>query len=136
MSERTKIVLSSGKDQSLRRFHPWVFSGAIKKIHGPPGRVSLWISTTIRMSSWLRAITSKVPLQCGYSVSIRWRLIRISGMKGFRGAWKLRETLGVTENPQTNVFRWVNAEGDGMPGLIVDYYAGSSGGTDAFHRNV
>jgi len=35
MSERTKIVLSSGKDQSLRRFHPWVFSGAIKKIHGP-----------------------------------------------------------------------------------------------------
>ena len=35
MEERTRIVLKSGKDQSLRRFHPWVFSGAIKKIHGP-----------------------------------------------------------------------------------------------------
>ena len=33
--ERSKIILSSGKDQSLRRFHPWVFSGAIKKIKGP-----------------------------------------------------------------------------------------------------
>ncbi len=35
MAERTRIVLKSGKDQSLRRYHPWVFSGAIKKIHGP-----------------------------------------------------------------------------------------------------
>ncbi len=35
MEERTKIILGSGKDQSLRRFHPWVFSGAIKKIKGP-----------------------------------------------------------------------------------------------------
>ena len=35
MAERTRIVLKSGKDQSLRRFHPWVFSGAIKKIYGP-----------------------------------------------------------------------------------------------------
>jgi 23S rRNA (cytosine1962-C5)-methyltransferase len=35
MAERTKIVLKSGKDQSLRRFHPWIFSGAIKKIAGP-----------------------------------------------------------------------------------------------------
>ncbi|MGC9355429.1 MAG: hypothetical protein ACP5D9_16390, partial [Mariniphaga sp.] len=30
----TKIVLKSGKDQSLKRFHPWVFSGAIKMIYG------------------------------------------------------------------------------------------------------
>jgi 23S rRNA (cytosine1962-C5)-methyltransferase len=35
MTERTRIILKSGKDQSLRRFHPWVFSGAIKKIDGP-----------------------------------------------------------------------------------------------------
>ena len=35
MAERTRIILKSGKDQSLRRLHPWIFSGAIKKIHGP-----------------------------------------------------------------------------------------------------
>jgi 23S rRNA (cytosine1962-C5)-methyltransferase len=34
MMERAKIILKSGKDQSLQRFHPWVFSGAIKKIYG------------------------------------------------------------------------------------------------------
>ncbi|MFW5645483.1 MAG: PUA domain-containing protein, partial [Bacteroidota bacterium] len=34
MSELPKIVLKSGKDQSLMRYHPWIFSGAIKKIHG------------------------------------------------------------------------------------------------------
>ena len=36
MQDRIKIVLKSGKEQSLRRFHPWVFSGAIKKIYGNP----------------------------------------------------------------------------------------------------
>src|SRR6185369_4720961 len=33
-----KVILSSGKDQSLRRFHPWVFSGAIKKIKNEAGK--------------------------------------------------------------------------------------------------
>ena len=39
-------------------------------------------------------------------------------------AWKLRQNLGLLPNAQTNVFRWINAEGDGLPGLIVDYYGG------------
>ncbi len=34
--ERVKIVLKSGKEQSVRRFHPWIFSGAIKKMYGNP----------------------------------------------------------------------------------------------------
>jgi len=40
-------------------------------------------------------------------------------------AWNLRMNLGLVSNPQTNVFRWVNAEGDGLPGLIVDFYGGA-----------
>ncbi len=40
-------------------------------------------------------------------------------------AWRLREKLGLVSSPDTNVFRWINAEGDGLPGLIVDYYAGT-----------
>jgi len=34
--QKVKIVLKSGKDQSARRYHPWIFSGAIKKIYGNP----------------------------------------------------------------------------------------------------
>ena len=36
MNEPARIILRSGKEQSLKRYHPWVFSGAIKKIHGTP----------------------------------------------------------------------------------------------------
>ena len=39
--ELTKIILKSGKDQSLRRYHPWIFSGAIKKIMGNPSEGDL-----------------------------------------------------------------------------------------------
>ena len=41
-------------------------------------------------------------------------------------AWRLREKLGLVGSEQTSVFRWINAEGDGMPGLIVDFYDGSA----------
>ena len=40
-AERIKIVLKSGKEQSIRRFHPWVFSGAIKKMYGNPSEGDL-----------------------------------------------------------------------------------------------
>lgn len=41
-------------------------------------------------------------------------------------AWQLRKKLGLTDHEHTSVFRWINAEGDGLPGLIVDYYAGAA----------
>ncbi len=126
MSERTRIVLKSGKDQSLRRYHPWVFSGAIKKIHGPA-----------REGELVDLYDNKEEfLACGhYQIgSIAVRVISFEPVETDQlfwdqkvaNAWKLRETLGLTGNLQTNVFRWINAEGDGMPGLIVDYYGGAA----------
>jgi len=41
------------------------------------------------------------------------------------GAWNLRKSLGLTGSEDTSVFRWINAEGDGLPGLIADYYNGA-----------
>ncbi len=126
MSERTRIVLKSGKDQSLRRYHPWVFSGAIKKIHGPALEGEL-IDLYDNKEEFLA---------CGHyqNGSIAVRVISFEPVETDQlfwdqkvaNAWKLRETLGLTGNLQTNVFRWINAEGDGMPGLIVDYYAGAA----------
>ncbi|MDX2432158.1 MAG: class I SAM-dependent rRNA methyltransferase [Bacteroides sp.] len=126
MSERTKIVLSSGKDQSLRRYHPWVFSGAIKKIHGPAkegGIVDIYDNKDEFLASGhyqQGSIAIRVLSFEKEEFSQEFWDDRISR------AWKLRERLGVVENEQTNVFRWVNAEGDGLPGLIVDYYAGAA----------
>lgn len=126
MSERTRIVLKSGKDSSLRRFHPWVFSGAIKKIHGPERE-----GDVVDIYDNKEEFLASGHYQNG---SIAVRVLSFEKLevnqefwdKRILRAWKLREKLGMVKNPQTNVFRWVNAEGDGMPGLIVDYYNGTA----------
>lgn len=126
MAERTRIVLKSGKDQSLRRFHPWVFSGAIKKIHG-----------TIREGDVVDLYNNKDEfLASGHyqEGSIAVRVLSFDPVEvnqpfwdqKIENAWKLRETLGLVSNPETRVFRWINAEGDGLPGLIVDLYEGAA----------
>lgn len=124
MTERTKIILKSGKDQSLRRFHPWVFSGAIKKVDGPDREGEL-----VDIYDNKDEFIASGHYQHG---SIAVRVLSFEPVETDQqfwdekigNAWRLRETLGLVTNLQTNVFRWVNAEGDGMPGLIVDYYAG------------
>jgi len=124
MSERTRVVLKSGKDQSLRRFHPWVFSGAIKKIYGP-AREGILVDVYDNKDEFL----ATGHYQDG---SIAVRILSFDPLEvnpdfwveKIGNAWKLRQNLGLVSNPQTNVFRWVNAEGDGMPGLIIDFYGG------------
>jgi len=125
MTERTRIVLKSGKDQSLRRFHPWVFSGAIKKIHGPAREGSL-----VDLYDNKEEYLATGHYQDG---SIAVRVLAFEPMETdelfwenkIADAWQLRVKLGLVDNPETNVFRWINAEGDGLPGLIIDYYAGT-----------
>jgi len=126
MSGRSRIVLKSGKDQSLRRLHPWIFSGAIKKIHGPAREgevVDLYdnkdeflASGHYQKGSIAVRVISFEPVETDQSF---WdnKVAR---------AWELRNKLGLTDNEQSTVFRWINAEGDGMPGLIVDYYGGAA----------
>ncbi len=126
MAERTRITLRSGKDQSLRRYHPWVFSGAIKKIYGPA-----------REGGLVDIYDNKDEfLACGHyrDGSIAVRVLSFEQIEvdqefwdlKISNAWKLREKLGLVSNPNTNVFRWISAEGDGLPGLIVDYYGGAA----------
>ena len=125
MAERTRIVLKSGKDQSLRRYHPWVFSGAIKKIHGPEREGDL-----VDVYDNKEEFLASGHYQKG---SIAVRVLSFDQVEPDQGfwdqkiayAWNLREKLGLVGNPDTNVFRWINAEGDGLPGLIVDYYGGN-----------
>ncbi|MFZ5941609.1 MAG: class I SAM-dependent rRNA methyltransferase [Bacteroidota bacterium] len=124
MSERARVILKSGKDQSLRRYHPWVFSGAIKKIHGVASEGEL-VDVYDNQDEYLAtghyqqgSITVRV-IQFGSPVigSDFWR-------KRLEEAWKLREAHGLTGTGNTSVFRWINGEGDGLPGLIVDFYNG------------
>lgn len=119
-----KIVLKSGKDQSARRFHPWIFSGAIKKIYGNPAEgdiVDVYDNKDIFLATG--------HYQPG---SIAVRILSFENLnpdagffrKKIEAAINFRKSIGLMDNPLTNVFRLVNAEGDGLPGLIIDYYNG------------
>jgi 23S rRNA (cytosine1962-C5)-methyltransferase len=123
--EIIKVILKSGKDQSLRRFHPWVFSGAIKKINGDPAEGDI-VAVYDNKDEFLGlghyqigSITIRVfsfeDIDTGYNF---WK-------QKLENAYRLRKELGLAESEQTNVYRLFHGEGDGIPGLIIDYYNGS-----------
>jgi 23S rRNA (cytosine1962-C5)-methyltransferase len=122
--ERIKIVLKSGKEQSVRRFHPWIFSGAIKKMYGEPAEGDL-VDVFDNKDTFL-AVGHYQPS----SIAVRILTFeQVTPDIGFfrdkiKKAIEYRRSLGLIDNPQMNVFRLIHAEGDGLPGLIVDFYNG------------
>jgi 23S rRNA (cytosine1962-C5)-methyltransferase len=121
-----KIFLKPGKEQSLKRFHPWVFSGAIGKSEGNPEE-----GDEVNVYSADGEFLAMGHCQIG---SIAVRILSFEEVNPdfdfwkmkIEKAWNLRKSIGITENAETNVFRLVHAEGDGMPGLIVDFYNGTA----------
>ncbi|MDQ3112280.1 MAG: class I SAM-dependent rRNA methyltransferase, partial [Bacteroidota bacterium] len=113
-AERSRVILSSGKDQSLRRFHPWVFSGAIKKIKGPVQEGDV-VDVYSNQDEYL----GTGHIQDG-SIAIRiFSFEQIDPKIDFwkakiQKAYDYRKNIGVAGNKDTNVFRLVYAEGDGM----------------------
>jgi 23S rRNA (cytosine1962-C5)-methyltransferase len=126
MNAPVTIVLKSGKDQSLRRRHPWVFSGAIKKIYGQP-----FDGAVVEVFDNKDEYLGSGHYQQG---SIAVRILTFDreeiGEDFFhqrvKDALNLRMELGLASSLETNAFRLVNAEGDGLPGLIIDYYNGAA----------
>lgn len=117
-----KLYLKPGKEQSLQRFHPWVFSGAIKRIDGNVSEGD--IVEVLSSDGKFLALGHYQPS----SISVRvFSFFPVTVNANFwRGklerAIALRQKLGLFSNPQTNMFRLVHGEGDGLPGLIVDIY--------------
>jgi 23S rRNA (cytosine1962-C5)-methyltransferase len=124
MQERVKIVLKSGKEQSVRRFHPWIFSGAIKKMYGNPVEGDL-VDVYDNKDAFL-AVGHYQP--SSIAVRILSFVPETPDVSFFRekikGAIDYRKKIGIIGNPQLNVFRLIHGEGDGLPGLIVDFYNG------------
>ncbi|NPA36790.1 MAG: class I SAM-dependent rRNA methyltransferase [Chlorobi bacterium] len=126
MSNLPIVILKSGKDQSVRRFHPWVFSGAIKKIKGNVAEGDL-VAVYDNKDEFL----ATGHYQIG---SIAVRIITFDNEDIDAGFWKkkietaynLRKELGLAGSEHTNAYRLAGAEGDGMPGLIIDFYNGTA----------
>jgi len=126
MEEYAKVILKSGKDQSLMRYHPWVFSGAIKKTRG-----HFQEGDVVRVFNNKEEFLGLGHYQPG---TIAVRVFSFTDQPVDEAYWRskisraldLRKRLGLWNQDHTNVFRLVNAEGDGMPGLIIDYYNGTA----------
>lgn len=122
--ERIKIVLKSGKEQSLMRFHPWVFSGAIKTISGNPSEGDL--VDVYNNNDYFLGTGHYQP----GSIAVRILTFRNEDtgsdffLSAIERAVLYRRSLGLFSTPSLNVFRLVNAEGDNLPGLIIDWYNG------------
>lgn len=124
-NNRIRVVLKSGKDQSVRRYHPWVFSGAIKKFYGGDPAEGDVVEVFDNKDEFL----ALGHYQIG---SIAIRLFTFDDVEPDYNFWynkilsayNLRADLGVSDTAETNVYRLIHAEGDGMPGLIIDYYNG------------
>ena len=124
MQERVKIVLRSGKEQSIRRFHPWVFSGAIKKIYGNPVEgdlVDVYDNKDFFLATGHYAPSSiAVRILSFEKVNPDIDFFR----EKIKRAIAYRKSIGIIDNPMINVYRLVHGEGDSLPGLIIDYYNG------------
>ncbi len=126
MSEsRAQVILKSGKDQSVLRYHPWIFSGAIKKIKGIEPQEGDVVEVFDNKDTFL----ALGHYQIG---SIAVRIFSFEDIEPDYNFWynkillayNLRSTMQLAESEATNVYRLIHAEGDGIPGLIVDYYDG------------
>ena len=123
VNKMTEIILKSGKEKPMMKKHPWVFSGAINKIKGEPKA-----GETVKILSGENKFLAYAGFCPNSQIRARvWSFeekdkIDINFFKNkFKQAILLREGLNLP-NKETNAFRLINAEADGVPGLIVDQY--------------
>lgn len=124
-SSLSTVTLKAKRDESIRRKHPWVFSGGIKHIQGQP-----------QAGDWVRVCANKgAVLGWGHyapNASIAVRMLSFEEERPdedwwhtqIAGAVAVRRDLNLFQHDSQNSCRLVHAEGDGLPGLIADYYNG------------
>lgn len=121
--EFAKVILNKGKEKSVQRNHPWIFSGAVYGVSE-----ELTDGQMVNVTD-----TQGNHLATGFysdKGSIAVRVLTFANetfddsfwAKRFKAAWELRMKLFSIE--ETNAFRLIHGEGDGIPGLIIDYYNG------------
>ena len=119
-----KIILKHGREESLRRFHPWVFSGAIADIQGNPAEGDL-----VAVHASDGSILAYGHYQIG-SIAVRVLSFDDSALRPdfweekLSRAFQVRVACGLHKSGTTNCYRLVHGEGDNLPGLIIDYYDG------------
>lgn len=116
------IYLKKGKEESLKRFHPWVFSGALNKIDEGINEGDI-----VRVFSNTGDFLAVGHFQIG-SIAVRvlsFEDIEINGKfweERLASALETRKAIGVADNNSGDTYRLVHGEGDNLPGLVIDCY--------------
>lgn len=119
------IILRKGKDQSLKRFHPWIFSGAIARMDN-----DIEEGEIVRVFNAEGEFIAVGHYQIG-SIAVRvlsFEDIEINQdfwAKRLSNALAARKAAGIVRS-DNNMYRLVHGEGDGLPGLIIDIYANAA----------
>lgn len=118
-----KVYLKPGKEESLKRFHPWVFSGAIARFDGEPEE-----GDVVEIRTAKKEFIAKGHFQIG---SIAVRVLSFNEGEAINEtfwrnklqiAYDMRRAIGVAGNSTNNTYRLVHGEGDNLPGLVIDIY--------------
>jgi 23S rRNA (cytosine1962-C5)-methyltransferase len=122
MSDYPVIPLKKEKERSVKRFHPWIFSGALQVF-----------DTGLKDGDLVEIRENNGTFLCighFYHGSIAVKILTFQQEsidqefwnKKIKLAYELRKSLGLTHNASTNCYRLIHAEGDNCPGLIIDIY--------------
>ncbi len=120
------IYLKRGKEESLLRFHPWVFSGAIHHADAV-----IQEGETVRVIASTGDFIAVGHYQVG---SIAVRVLSFSDITIDQSFWRerlaaaitMRCHIGIADNPENNTYRLVHGEGDWLPGLVIDCYGSTA----------
>lgn len=116
------LTLKRGKEESLKRFHPWIFSGAL--VNMPE---DIEEGETVKVYTHNGAFIAIGHFQVG-SIAVRvlsFRDITIDDAfwhARLQSALAMRQAIGIADNPSNNTYRLVHGEGDHLPGLVIDVY--------------
>lgn len=116
------VHLKKGKEESLKRFHPWIFSGAIHHLDEDISEGEI-----VRVVTFMGDFIAIGHYQIG---SIAVRVLSFQDIHVDEKFWEtclgsalaMRRCIGMADNPQNNTYRLVHGEGDNLPGLIIDCY--------------
>lgn len=117
-----KVILKKGKEESLQRFHPWIFSGAIQTIEGEPEEGDV-VDVYTAGGQWICAGHIQVGSIAVRVLTFKKREIDAQFWKErLAAALDVRRSLGLVDREDHTIYRLVHGEGDNLPGLVIDIY--------------
>lgn len=137
----SSVFLKKSADSFIKRKHPWIFSGAIEKVEGNPANgetIQIFSSNKTMVGIGSYSPSSQIRVRV-WSFNPEEKIDKDFFRKKFLAASQFRKRI--VDTSQTNAYRIINSENDGLPGLIVDRYADYlicqflSSGSD-FHKKI